>query len=83
MNLKIHFFISIYLEQSLLLHQRASFLQGPEVQMRLATGHYDVAVSWVKVCSEHRLIGALSRCIEIQLEQRNIRGDQSCGAHQP
>lgn len=41
-----------YLKQALLLDQHA-FLQVPEIEMRLAAGHYDVAVCWVKVCSKH------------------------------
>lgn len=49
-----------YLKQPLLLAQYA-FLQVPEIEMGLATGHYDVAVCRVKVCSKHRLVGALNR----------------------
>lgn len=49
-----------YLKQSLLLDQNA-FLQVPEIEMGLAAGHYDVAVCRVKVCSKHRLVGALNR----------------------
>jgi len=49
-----------HLKQSLLLDQHA-FLQVPEVEMGFAAGHYDVAVCRVKVCSEHRLVGALRR----------------------
>lgn len=48
------------LKQALLLDQHA-FLQVPEIEMGLAAGHYDVAVRWVKVCSKHRLVGALNR----------------------
>lgn len=47
-----------YLKQALLLGQNA-FLQVPEVEMRFPTGHYDAAVSGVKVCAQHRLVGAL------------------------
>lgn len=47
-----------YLKQSLLLDQRA-FLQVPEVEMGLAAGHDGAAVSRVKVCAQHRLVGAL------------------------
>lgn len=47
-----------YLEQALLLGQN-TFLQVPEVEMRFPTGHYDAAVSRVKVCTQHRLVGAL------------------------
>lgn len=47
-----------YLEQALLLGQNA-FLQVPKVEMRFPTGHYDAAVSGVKVCAQHRLVGAL------------------------
>lgn len=47
-----------YLEQALLLGQN-TFLQVPEVEMRFPTGHYDAAVSGVKVCTQHRLVGAL------------------------
>lgn len=41
-----------YLKQSLLPDEHA-FLQVPEIQMRFATGHYDVAVCWVEVYSKH------------------------------
>lgn len=47
-----------YLEQPLLLDQHA-FLQAPEIQMRFAAGDYDAAVSWVKVDTKYRLVGAL------------------------
>lgn len=49
-----------YLKQSLLLDQRA-FLQVPEVEVGLAAGHDGAAVSRVKVCAQHRLVGALGR----------------------
>lgn len=49
-----------YLKQSLLLDQCA-FLQVPEVEMGLAAGHDGAAVSRVKVCAQHRLVGALGR----------------------
>lgn len=38
---------------------QSAFLQVPEVEMRFAAGHYDVAVSGVKVRAKHRLVGAL------------------------
>lgn len=49
-----------YLKQPLFFDQRA-FLQSPEIEMRLSTSHNNVAVSRVKVCRKHRLIGALNR----------------------
>lgn len=47
-----------YLEQALLLGQN-TFVQVPEVEMRFPAGHDDAAVSGVKVCTQHRLVGAL------------------------
>lgn len=47
-----------YLKQALLLGQN-TFLQVPEVEMRFPAGHYDAAVSGVKVCTQHGLVGAL------------------------
>lgn len=47
-----------HLKQPLLLDQHA-FLQAPEIQMRLATCHYDAAVCRVEVHTKHRLVGAL------------------------
>lgn len=49
-----------YLKQALLPDQCA-FLQVPEIQVRFATGHCDVAVCWVEVYSKHWLIGALGK----------------------
>lgn len=48
-----------YLKQPLFLDEHA-FLQTPEIEMRLATGHEDAAVCRVKVYTEHRLIGGLN-----------------------
>lgn len=41
-----------YLKQPLFLDQH-TFLHIPEIEMGLATGHYDVAVCRVKVCCKH------------------------------
>lgn len=49
-----------HLKQPLLLDQHA-FLQAPEIQMRLATCHYDAAVCRVEVHTKHRLVGALKQ----------------------
>lgn len=50
--------VTLYLKKSLLLDQHA-FFQAPKMEMRLAAGHQDVAVSRVKVCSKHRVVGCL------------------------
>ena len=48
-----------YLKQPLFLDEHA-FLQAPEIEMRLATGHEDAAVCRMEVYTEHWLIGGLN-----------------------